>query len=293
MRSSTSRQRRRTVFAGCPAAIRMAPPRCDAAGVIFDLTFVVAFGIAASEFAHALAEDHVGAGLARFAFATFAIWWAWMNFSWFASAYDTDDWIYRLMTMLQMVGVIILALGLPQMRVDRTRRPHRHHHGGRICGDADCVGGPMVTRGETGSGSPLGVPYLCRGRHRRADRLDRADAGASVVVTFALTVLLVGVETMGPWLAETRAARRGTPAASSNAMGCWRSSPSVKAWSAPSLRSRRVIRAQGWTMDAVLVAVAGTGLTFGMWWVYFVCQAADLLHAHRERSSSTATCTTW
>jgi low temperature requirement protein LtrA len=36
-----------------------------------------------------------------------AISWAWINFSWFASAYDTDDWIYRLTTMLQMVGVIV------------------------------------------------------------------------------------------------------------------------------------------------------------------------------------------
>ena len=34
----------------------------------------------------------------------------------------------------------------------------------------------------------------------------------------------------------------------------------------------------------LMVAVAGTGLTFGMWWVYFVVPAADLLHAHRERS---------
>lgn len=34
----------------------------------------------------------------------------------------------------------------------------------------------------------------------------------------------------------------------------------------------------------VLVAVAGTGLTFGMWWVYFVVPFADLLHAHRELS---------
>ena len=38
-----------------------------------------------------------------------------MNFSWFASVYDTDDWIYRLTTMLQMVGVIVLALGLPRV----------------------------------------------------------------------------------------------------------------------------------------------------------------------------------
>ena len=43
------------------------------------------------------------------------MWWAWINFSWFASAYDTDDWVYRLTTMVQMVGVIILALGVPQM----------------------------------------------------------------------------------------------------------------------------------------------------------------------------------
>jgi Bacterial low temperature requirement A protein (LtrA) len=33
-----------------------------------------------------------------------------------------------------------------------------------------------------------------------------------------------------------------------------------------------------------LVAVAGTGLTFGMWWVYFMVPAADLLQAHRDRS---------
>ena len=38
-----------------------------------------------------------------------------MNYSWFASAYDTDDWVFRLATMVQMVGVIVLSLGLPQM----------------------------------------------------------------------------------------------------------------------------------------------------------------------------------
>ena len=44
--------------------------------LLIDLTFMVAFGIAAWEFAHMLAEDHVGAGLLAFTFATFAIWWA-------------------------------------------------------------------------------------------------------------------------------------------------------------------------------------------------------------------------
>ena len=59
--------------------------------LLFDLTFAVAFGVAASEFADKLAEHQIGAGLAGFVFATFAVCWAWINFSWFASAYDTDD----------------------------------------------------------------------------------------------------------------------------------------------------------------------------------------------------------
>ena len=82
--------------------------------LLFDLTFVVAFGIAADELAHYLADGHVWPGIVGFCFATFAVAWAWINYSWFASAYDTDDWVMRLATMVQMVGVIVLALGLEQ-----------------------------------------------------------------------------------------------------------------------------------------------------------------------------------
>ncbi len=44
------------------------------------------------------------------------------------------------------------------------------------------------------------------------------------------------------------------------------------------------VEAQGWSRDAVLVAIAGTGLTFGIWWTYFLMPSAELLHAHRERA---------
>jgi low temperature requirement protein LtrA len=37
-----------------------------------------------------------------------------MNFSWFASAYDTDDVPYRVTTLVQIVGVLILAAGVPR-----------------------------------------------------------------------------------------------------------------------------------------------------------------------------------
>ena len=105
----------RTTAGGCPAATRTRHHRAATPlELLFDLTFVVAFGIAADELAHCLADGHVRSGVVGFVFATFAVAWAWINYSWFASAYDTDDWVFRLATMVQMVGVIVLALGLRQ-----------------------------------------------------------------------------------------------------------------------------------------------------------------------------------
>ncbi len=36
-----------------------------------------------------------------------------MNFTWFASAYDTDDVQYRLLTFVQIAGVLVVAAGVP------------------------------------------------------------------------------------------------------------------------------------------------------------------------------------
>jgi low temperature requirement protein LtrA len=44
--------------------------------LLFDLTFVVAFGVAAEQLAHLLAEGHVASGLLGFGFAMFAVCWA-------------------------------------------------------------------------------------------------------------------------------------------------------------------------------------------------------------------------
>jgi low temperature requirement protein LtrA len=43
-----------------------------------------------------------------YAMVFFAIWWAWMNFTWFASAYDTDDVPYRLAVFVQLTGALIM-----------------------------------------------------------------------------------------------------------------------------------------------------------------------------------------
>ena len=81
--------------------------------LLFDLTFVVAFSQAGSQAAHLLELGHWGPAFLGFSFAVFAICLAWINYSWLASAYDTDDVFFRVATMVQMLGVLVLALGLP------------------------------------------------------------------------------------------------------------------------------------------------------------------------------------
>ena len=82
--------------------------------LFFDLVFVVAVSIASAELHHALGEGHFLHGVTSYAMLFFAIWWAWMNFTWFATSFDTDDWLYRVTTFVQMGGVLVLAAGIPR-----------------------------------------------------------------------------------------------------------------------------------------------------------------------------------
>jgi low temperature requirement protein LtrA len=80
--------------------------------LLFDLVFVVAVSQASSNLHHLVSDGHVADGLLSYGMVFFAVWWAWMNFTWFASAFDTDDWLYRALTIVQMAGVLVLAAGV-------------------------------------------------------------------------------------------------------------------------------------------------------------------------------------
>jgi len=257
--------------------------------LLFDLTFVIAFGVAASEFAHILVAGHVGAAITGFVFATFAVILAWINFTWFASAYDTDDWMYRVMTMVQMVGVLILALGIPPFFASIEHGEHVNN--------AILVAGYVVMR------IALVGQWLRAARQDPAHRatchtyaaiLTATQLGwigtiflpTSVPVTLAFWVVLGSIELAGPRLAESRgdtttpwhphhiAERYGLLVIIALGEGVVGTVASLSA----------VVQEYGWTTDAVLLVVAGTGLTFGMWWMYFAVPVAVVLHAHPERS---------
>ncbi len=81
--------------------------------LLFDLTFVIAIARIGSELAHSIAAGQGASRLVPFLQVFFAIWWAWMNFTWFASSYDNDDALYRVLAMVQMAGALLLAAGVP------------------------------------------------------------------------------------------------------------------------------------------------------------------------------------
>jgi low temperature requirement protein LtrA len=82
--------------------------------LFFDLCFVAAVAQAASHLHHDLSSGHLGHAVGNYLWVFFAIWWAWGNFTWFASAYDNDDDPYRLLTMVQIAGALTLAAGVPR-----------------------------------------------------------------------------------------------------------------------------------------------------------------------------------
>ena len=258
--------------------------------LMFDLAFVIAFGTAANELAHALAAGHPGSGIGGFLFATFAVSWAWINFSWFASAYDTDDWIYRLTTMVQMVGVLILALGLPDMFASLEHGEH--------------VDNSVMVLGYVVMRVPMVAQWM-RAASQDPERRRTCQvfivtivlaqlgwvallfAQTGIALTFALAGVLILVEVSGPVLAETRigstpwhphhiAERYGLLVIIALGEGLLGTMASLSAIIGP--------EGPGWSVDVAILGLAGTALTFGMWWVYFTVPSGEVLSARRKRS---------
>lgn len=80
--------------------------------LIFDLASVIAIAAAAHGLSHAVQEAHIVPGIIGFLCSFFMIWLAWLNYTWFASAYDDNSPAFRILTMIIMFGALMLAAGV-------------------------------------------------------------------------------------------------------------------------------------------------------------------------------------
>jgi low temperature requirement protein LtrA len=190
--------------------------------------------------------------------------------------------------MVQMIGVLVLAAGVPRMFASIERTGHLDN--------SVMVLGYVIMR------VALVFQWLRAAKDDPARRrvcltyaatISIAQVGWVVQIVVPLTTsaavilggILVLIEMTGPVLAERQAG--GTPwhahhiaerhslfaiiALGEGVVG------TVAALSA-------VVDRQGWTLDAVLAGIAGMGLTFGMWWVYYLLPSGEILQRHRDRA---------
>jgi low temperature requirement protein LtrA len=245
--------------------------------LLFDLCFVVAVAVLAAELHHGVAEGHGLESTLTYAALFVPLWWAWMSYTWFATAFSHDDPQTRLLTLLQMGGVLAVAAAVPSA----------------VDGDllAFAVAYALMRL-------PLVLQWL-RAAHddpaHRAFALTYAvgsvlaqvlwlgGAAAHGAPRWAAFVVALGVELATPVLAVRRSPDRVFhPGHIAERYGLFTIIVLGETILAVSVGLQEVLAGDGDDARAAVVVGAALVLAFGLWWVYFDALGRDGLTRNRR-----------
>jgi low temperature requirement protein LtrA len=251
--------------------------------LLFDLCFVVAVAQASSSLHDALAHDDVARAWTSYPAVFFAIWWAWMNFTWFSSAYDNDDALYRLVVLVQIAGALILAAGVPRAFAD------------------DDYG--IVTLGYAVMRLALVTQWLRAARddpdHRATDVRYAIGVGVCMVgwglrlllpdgwATAAFAGLVVA-ELLVPVWAERAGATTWHARHIVERFGLFTLIVLGESVLAATRAFQQALDAGQALGNLIGIAVGGLLIVFSMWWLYFAQPAEDLLGRARDEFGITS-----
>jgi low temperature requirement protein LtrA len=240
--------------------------------LFFDLCFVVAVAQAAGELHHLVSGDHVADGVVAYFLVFFAVWWAWMNFTWFASAYDTDDVAYRVTTLVQIAGALVFAAGVPRamdhrdfavttlgyviMRLAMVTQWLRAAHADRVHRQACVRFAAGVTLVQIGWVVRLALP-----------------GPWDMVVFGVLVVAELGV----PIFAERASHTSWHPRHIAERYGLFTLIVLGESVAAATVAIQKALDDDISLSDVATVATGGILTVFAMWWLYFAKDAARLL----------------
>ncbi|MGW6901471.1 low temperature requirement protein A [Streptomyces sp. NPDC054919] len=246
--------------------------------LFFDLSFVVAVGQAGARLVGAVSEGSAGHGITGYLFVFFAIWWAWVNFTWFASAYDCDDVLYRIATLVQITGVLVLSAGVPRafdnadygmavvgyliMRVALTFQWLRAAHG------------------ETGAGRATALRY--------AAGLVIVQAGWVVLLllpdaVWAWGFVLLAVSDLAvPVFAERHYRTPWHPHHIAERYGLFTIIVLGETVAAATVAVQTALDASAALGEVLPIAAGGLLIVFGAYWIYFAVPIHQYLASHRQ-----------
>ncbi|MFC5176968.1 low temperature requirement protein A [Nocardioides taihuensis] len=245
--------------------------------LLFDLCFVVAVAVLAAELHHGVAEGHGLEATLTYSALFVPLWWAWMSYTWFATAFSHDDPQTRLLTLLQMGGVLAVAAAVPSA----------------VAGDllAFAVAYALMRL-------PLVLQWLRAAHDDPAHRafaltyavgsvlaqvlwlLGAAAHGAPRWVAF---IVALGVELATPVLAVRRSPDRVFhPGHIAERYGLFTIIVLGETILAVSVGLQEVLAGEGDVAHAAVVVGAALVLAFGLWWVYFDALGRDGLTRNRR-----------
>jgi len=241
--------------------------------LFFDLCFVVAIAHAAAQLHHALAEDHIVSGIISFSMVFFAIWWAWMNFTWFASAYDNDDVFYRIATFVQITGALVLAAGVQRGFVDQNF-------------DIIFIGYLIMRMGLVS----LWIRAAIHDPARKSTNLRYAFGISAAMIGWGAMFVtnywpvwgfagMAFIELLIPVWAESERTTSWHPDHIAERYGLLTIIVLGESVLAATNAVQLAINQQGASFDALIMTIAGGLLIlFSMWWLYFSRSAEDFLN---------------
>ncbi|NLU68086.1 low temperature requirement protein A [Streptomyces sp. HNM0574] len=245
--------------------------------LLFDLCFVVAVAQAGAGLEHDLAAGHFAHGVLSYVPAFFAVWWAWMNFTWFASAYDTDDVPYRVATFVQISGSLIIAAGLPTAFREHDFR--------------------IVVVGYTVLRVALVAQWLRAARAhpegRRTALTYAAGVGLLALCWLATLTLreggelpvfyvLAAGELLVPVIAEHRRRTPWHPHHIAERYGLFTIIVLGESVAAATVATEEAISSAAVLRELAPTLVGGLLLVFGLWWLYFGVPAGNALNSVRR-----------
>lgn len=245
--------------------------------LLFDLCFVVAVAVLAASLHHGLAEGHIASAVLGYAVLFVPLWWAWMSYTWYATAFDNDDVLFRLLTLAQMAGVLVVASSIPSA----------------------LAGNPVpFTLAYTAMRVPLVLQWIRAARQDVAHRRFATRYAVGIVVAQAIWLsalavpaparlgvwaLAIAVDLLTPiWATRVAPGRVFHAGHIAERYGLFTLIVLGETILAVAIGARDVIDAG--VLDIGTVIICGTALTvaFGIWWLYFDTLGREALERHRR-----------
>lgn len=231
--------------------------------LFFDLVVVVAVALAAERLHDGLLTGLEADTLVSYVLVFFGVWWAWVNFTWFASAYDTDDVVYRLSVLGVMTGALVLAAGVPPVFDDRDFTL--------------AVVGYVIMRIALVTQwirVIVDEPLERRTATRRALGVTLCQVGwLSLLLPFTpwalVWIVLVPAELAVPYLAQRNQGMRWHPEHVTERYGLFMIIVLGESVLAASIAIQNVTDGAGLTAELAGVIAGSLLIVYAMWWIYF------------------------